>query len=88
MAIPWLDLVATNSSSFLPNAGNTEEVNEIAERLLVSLAEPYDIDGKALTLTASIGIAQGNEDIQEPNVLVQQADMAMYKAKRRGKPQL
>lgn len=68
----------------LPNAGNTDEVNAIAERLLVSLAEPYDIEGKALTLTASIGIAQGNEDIQEPNVLVQQADMAMYKAKRRG----
>jgi len=68
----------------LPNAGNVEEVNSIAERLLVNLSEPYEIDDKALTLTASIGIAQGNEEIQDPNILVQQADMAMYKAKRRG----
>lgn len=68
----------------LPNAGSEADINEIAERFLFTIAEPYKVVGKELTLTASIGIAIGNDDLTDPRVLIQQADMAMYKAKRRG----
>lgn len=68
----------------LPNAGSEEDINEIAERFLFAIAEPYRVAEKELTLTASIGISLGDEDMEDPRVLIQQADMAMYKAKRRG----
>ncbi|WP_198677876.1 EAL domain-containing protein [Aliidiomarina shirensis] len=68
----------------LPNAGTVEDINEIAERFLFTVAEPYKVGTKELTLTASIGVAVGDEALTEPRLLIQQADMAMYKAKRRG----
>ncbi|RUO22239.1 bifunctional diguanylate cyclase/phosphodiesterase [Aliidiomarina iranensis] len=68
----------------LPNAGTESDINEIAERFLFEIAEPYKVGNKELTLTASIGLALSDEDLDDPRLLIQRADMAMYKAKRRG----
>ena len=58
----------------------------VAERLLDVLREPYTLGeqtGRPLTLTASIGIAQGQHTSAEQ--LLADADLAMYAAKTAGK---
>ena len=61
------------------------EVVDLVERLLPMLARPYRIEPHELHLTASIGIAISQEDTLQPQTLIQQADMAMYKAKQQGR---
>lgn len=63
------------------NAG----ILEVVKRILASLARPYCIDDQELYLTASIGISLSQEDTQQAQMLLQQADMAMYKAKQQGR---
>lgn len=67
------------------NVADSADIVEVVKRLLASLARPYCIDEQELYLTASIGIALSREDTQQPQILIQQADMAMYKAKQQGR---
>lgn len=61
------------------------QVVERVECMLTTLARPYSLDGQELYLTASIGIALSQETTLQPQMLIQQADMAMYKAKQQGR---
>ncbi len=61
------------------------QVVELAERILSVLSRPYCMGGEELYLTASIGIALSQQDTLQPQTLIQQADMAMYKAKQQGR---
>jgi diguanylate cyclase (GGDEF)-like protein/PAS domain S-box-containing protein len=56
----------------------------IARRVQDSLAEPFSIEGRDLTITASIGIALNTEAISAPELL-RNADIAMYDAKQHGR---
>ena len=58
-------------------------VADIAERLLTALQAPFSIVGSELFVTASVGIAVG-DDAEE---LLRSADVAMYRAKASGKAQ-
>ncbi|WP_404465800.1 putative bifunctional diguanylate cyclase/phosphodiesterase [Vreelandella aquamarina] len=69
----------------LPDLDAPHHAQEVAERLLLELAQPYRIDRHELYLSASIGIALSNEALENPAALLQQADMAMYKAKQQGR---
>ncbi|WP_394424332.1 putative bifunctional diguanylate cyclase/phosphodiesterase [Vreelandella stevensii] len=69
----------------LPDLVNAQSAEEVAERLLVELARPYRIERHELYLSASIGIALSDETLEQPAALLQQADMAMYKAKQQGR---
>jgi diguanylate cyclase len=65
-----------------------EEENEalaIAERIQHALKAPYDIDGAAVVLTASIGIALTTGDGEAATTLIRNADAAMYGAKETGR---
>ncbi|SDN33838.1 EAL domain-containing protein [Vreelandella arcis] len=64
---------------------NDTQVVDVAEQLLAALSRPYCIEGHELYLTASVGIAISQDDTLEPQMLIQQADMAMYKAKQQGR---
>lgn len=68
-----------------PRVHDEADVVEIAEHLLVALSRPYYIEEHELYLTASVGIAISEEALLEPQMLIQRADMAMYKAKQRGR---
>ena len=59
-------------------------INGLAMRLVDALSAPYDIEGRQLTLSASLGIAraEGGVTAQE---LMRNADLALYRAKGRGK---
>ncbi len=55
------------------------------QRLIERLAEPQMVDGVAVDLGASIGAALGPGDSDDPDILLRQADHAMYLAKRAGR---
>lgn len=61
-----------------------EEAVEVAERLLTALARSLTVEHTALEISASVGVARIEDD---PTVegLLQAADLAMYRAKERGK---
>ncbi|MFJ4499332.1 putative bifunctional diguanylate cyclase/phosphodiesterase [Streptomyces sp. NPDC088864] len=60
------------------------QVHEIADRLRLTLSEPYRIGDGEVRVTASIGVAFAEPGIT-PNDLVRNADLAMYRAKAGGK---
>ena len=57
----------------------------LAERLVASLALPFVIDGQEMFVTASIGIACHPADGGDAATLLKNADVAMYRAKQRGR---
>jgi diguanylate cyclase (GGDEF)-like protein/PAS domain S-box-containing protein len=56
----------------------------IAERILRSLVQPFDVDGHELFASASIGISLSAKGLGAED-LIRNADIAMYEAKRRGR---
>ena len=64
------------------------EIEQVAQRLIAGISEPWIGFGPELAVSASIGIAvfYGHESSAEEH-LIQQADQAMYEAKAAGKNQ-
>ncbi|HJV87524.1 MAG TPA: EAL domain-containing protein [Noviherbaspirillum sp.] len=58
---------------------------ELAERVIASMAQPFMIDGQEMFVTASIGIACYPADGHDADTLLKNADVAMYRAKQRGR---
>ncbi|MGF6691772.1 diguanylate cyclase (GGDEF)-like protein/PAS domain S-box-containing protein [Metapseudomonas resinovorans] len=69
----------------LPDLAREEDVLQVAERLLADIARPYRVEGIDLHVTASIGITLSDGLLEQPMHLIQQADLAMYKAKQEGR---
>ncbi|SDH85552.1 PAS domain S-box-containing protein/diguanylate cyclase (GGDEF) domain-containing protein [Pseudomonas benzenivorans] len=69
----------------LPDLAREEDVLLVADRLIENIARPYKICDIELHLTASIGITLSDGSIEPPTLLIQQADLAMYKAKQQGR---
>jgi diguanylate cyclase (GGDEF)-like protein/PAS domain S-box-containing protein len=69
----------------LPDLAKDEDVLLVANRLIENIARVYTIDGTELQVTASMGITLSDGRIEQPMQLIQQADLAMYKAKQQGK---
>ncbi|MGV9313884.1 putative bifunctional diguanylate cyclase/phosphodiesterase [Streptomyces sp. NPDC003691] len=65
-------------------ASREAQVLEIAERLRLTLSQPYRIDGQDVRVAASIGVAFA-EPGTGPSDLMRNADLAMYRAKAGGK---
>jgi len=53
----------------------------LARRIVSALAEPVHINDKELFTATSIGIAIGGSDYQQPEQLLRDADIALYRAK-------
>lgn len=58
---------------------------ELASKLIRVLSEPFQIEARAITISASIGIAVSPHDASELDVLLKKADLALYRAKKDGK---
>lgn len=70
---------------FLSDVKNKEEVELFAQKIISSYREPYDMGGTIFHITASIGIAMYPKDGESIEQLLKNADMAMYRAKDKGK---
>ncbi|MEV0370888.1 EAL domain-containing protein [Streptomyces sp. NPDC050636] len=66
------------------HAAREFRIHEIADRLRITLSEPYRIDGRDVRVAASIGVAFAEPGVT-PAGLLRNADLAMYRAKQAGK---
>ncbi len=57
----------------------------LASRLVDVLSVPYDISGHQLVIGTSIGVSIAPADSSDPNQLLKNADMALYRAKADGR---
>lgn len=64
--------------------GEASQVEPLAARIGVAMAEPFLLSGKELDVSASIGIAFAGPGNDLPDRLLRDADAAMYQAKRKG----
>ena len=61
------------------------DAGAVAEKILARLRAPITISGHHLVVTTSIGITIIPSDSVQPNILTKNADLAMYRAKERGR---
>ena len=69
----------------LPGCADQLVPIQVARRILKMIAEPFEIEGLVLEVTASVGIAMAQKSDDSASELVRKADVAMYVAKGRGK---
>jgi diguanylate cyclase (GGDEF)-like protein len=69
----------------LPGIRDLHQAEAVAERMLDAIGKPLMIEGSELIVRASIGIAVGTAGQQIASDLLQDADAAMYAAKKLGK---
>ncbi|WP_168016798.1 sensor domain-containing protein [Halomonas salinarum] len=68
----------------MPACKDRAAVQSMANEILAIIAQPYRINQNDLRITASIGIAIKEGGLASAMILVQRADMAMYRAKHQG----
>jgi diguanylate cyclase (GGDEF)-like protein/PAS domain S-box-containing protein len=61
------------------------DASRIAERLLNTMAPPYDIFGNEVRSTASVGVVTSEAGEASAEEVIRNADVAMYEAKRSGR---
>lgn len=66
------------------DVGARGDLEQLAHRIVAAINRPIEIDGHAVTVGVSIGIALGDDDSRASG-LVRAADSAMYRAKDRGR---
>lgn len=66
-------------------SAGTEQLGELAQRLLDALQEPFDLAGQRLAVSASIGVVERAASGQTATALMQAADTTLYWAKADGK---
>lgn len=61
------------------------DVFQVSNKLLSTLASPIEVNNHSITTTVSIGVSIFPEDGKDTDELLKNADIAMYKAKEAGK---
>lgn len=67
------------------NAGEAASIAALAKKLLLTIAQPFHINGQEFRVTASVGIAVYPDHGDDERGLMKNADIAMYQAKEDGK---
>ena len=62
-----------------------EDAEQIALRVLQSLGKPFHLHGKDIPISACVGIALAPVDGATPDGLIQRAELALGRAKRKGR---
>jgi diguanylate cyclase (GGDEF)-like protein/PAS domain S-box-containing protein len=65
--------------------GEPREVSAFAERVIEELCKPYALEGQQVVIGVSIGITFAPADAADPDSLLRNADLALYRAKTEGK---
>ena len=66
-------------------ANDGEDVSRVAQRILNAVGQPYHLDGSELHTTCSIGVGLFPRDGRSIEILMKNADIALYRAKDAGR---
>ena len=69
----------------MSNVDNKSDVIYVAEKIIASFRETFDLPSTSIQITTSIGISIYPEDGRDPSELLKNADVAMYRAKADGR---
>ena len=69
----------------LTDLARTEDAEQVAQKMVEALAAPIRIDARELYVGASIGLALYPRDGEHGEILLRNADMAMYRVKEHGR---
>ena len=69
----------------LSDIRNARDTEPVAHKILNAFSRPFILDGQEAFVGASIGIALGPDDGDDPELLLRNADAAMYEAKEQGR---
>jgi diguanylate cyclase (GGDEF)-like protein/PAS domain S-box-containing protein len=70
-----------------PSVATQDSIAAVVQRILAIFSEPFEIEGRQIYTSASIGIAVYPDDSQDSTTLFRCADTAMYQAKNEGRAQ-
>jgi diguanylate cyclase (GGDEF)-like protein/PAS domain S-box-containing protein len=70
-----------------PSVATQESVAAVVQRIMAIFTDPFDIEGRQIYTSASIGIAVYPDDSLDASTLFRCADTAMYQAKNDGRAQ-
>ena len=68
----------------LAEVSRQTDVAQIAQQIIAQVAEPFWVDDQLVRVSVSAGISLYGVDGREPHELIEKADAAMYRSKRRG----
>ncbi|MCP8882828.1 EAL domain-containing protein [Devosia sp. XJ19-1] len=74
--------------AFYPYLTGPDEARDNANRLLGAMASGFDIPGRHITVSISVGAVAANEHPSDLEELMIKADLALYEAKSAGKGQV
>jgi diguanylate cyclase (GGDEF)-like protein len=69
---------------FFPEVNSVTEIERVARRIALAIAEPFELCSHSVDIGASIGIAISPDHGTSIEALMRAADIAMYHAKSRG----
>jgi diguanylate cyclase (GGDEF)-like protein/PAS domain S-box-containing protein len=69
----------------LPDLSGADQAARIADKLSAALKPPFQLEGQAVHMSASIGLALAPQDGGTGDILIKNADVAMYHQKAHGK---
>ncbi|HET7869420.1 MAG TPA: diguanylate cyclase [Actinomycetota bacterium] len=71
--------------AMLEDVGSLEDARRVTERIMGALSPPFLLGAREVSVTASAGISLGTDHRIRPELLIRDADAAMYTAKRNGR---
>lgn len=69
----------------LERLSSTDNAYLLADRVLATLGDPFSLGEERFRLTASVGVAVTSDSRADPGELLREADLAMYRAKQKGR---
>jgi diguanylate cyclase (GGDEF)-like protein len=69
----------------IPDISEARDTDTVAEKLLTTLTQPYELEGHCVVCAPSIGISIYPDDGGNVDDLIKHADAAMYLAKQSGR---
>ena len=88
MAVRGVDTVARlggDEFAIIQLGAKPSDAIDLAARLIASMSESFEIYGNQIIIGASVGIAMAPTDGTEPDQLLRNSDMALYRAKSEGR---
>ncbi|MCP3442464.1 GGDEF domain-containing protein [Bradyrhizobium sp. CCGUVB14] len=75
-------VVRMGGDEFVLVQRTARDAEAMAERIVQSISAPYDVDGQAIELGVSVGVAVAPDDGRTAEALLSRSDRALYRAKQ------